>query len=82
MKSEMLSRLTEYLNNTSIEQLKQDWMEIEQLKLEGPHVYEYIGYMKHFYSSTSYYCSFKEFEIPKNMIPSYSGSSFFSNIAI
>ncbi|MBV7533041.1 hypothetical protein [Chitinophaga sp. sic0106] len=80
MKSEMLARLTEYLDNTSIEQLRKDWEEINCLEINSPNVFEYLDFLDG-YSCNLEGCLSEEIKVPENMVPNFSGSFFLCNIA-
>lgn len=43
--SEMLSWLSEYLNNTPIEEVRKEWEKVEALELRAPNAYDYIDFL-------------------------------------
>ena len=46
IKATMLNRLEDYLNNSPIEKLKDDWRQIEKMNLDSPNALQYIEFLK------------------------------------
>jgi glycine cleavage system aminomethyltransferase T len=77
MENSWIEELRHHLKNADKAKLKQEWAEIEALKLQGPNAMEYVEFLCRHYSAEIGPCAFEEIEVKSNMTPNFSGSFFF-----
>ena len=80
MKDEMFQQLKDDFKNSSINELKNEWLKIENLGFRGPNVFEYLDFLDDYYISLPTPPE-KEIGISEIMTPNFSGSFFFIKLA-
>lgn len=82
MENSWIEELRQHLKNEDKAKLKQDWAEVEALKLQGPNAREYVEFLCRHYSAEIGPCTLEETEVKSNLTSNFSGSFFFRNIAV
>lgn len=77
MKNSWIEELRDHLKNEDKAKLKQQWAEIEALKLEGPNALEYVEFLCRHYTAEISPCATDGIEVKSNMTPNFSESFFF-----
>ncbi|MFL0684031.1 MAG: hypothetical protein ACJLTB_12545 [Algoriphagus aquaeductus] len=76
MENLWIEELRHHLKHVDKAKLKQEWAEIEGLKLQGPNAMEYVEFLCRHYSAEISPCAFEEIEVKSNMTPDFSESFF------
>jgi glycine cleavage system aminomethyltransferase T len=76
MENSWIEELRQHLKNEDKDKLKQEWAEVEALKLQGPNALEYVEFPRRHYSAEISPCAIEEIKVKSNMTPNFSGSFF------